>query len=133
MARPSSESLSIAAVSIPTRAEPPDHLTDFQKKLWRDVTLTKPPEWFEADTFPLLESYCRACETCRELSKRIEAIDFENEKPGDATKWLSAYDQQAKLAATLAVKMRLTQQSRYTPKVSARENGKVTGGVKPWM
>ena len=65
MSKPSAESLSVAAVSIPVRPDPPTDLTDYQKQVWQEVTATKPPDWFESDSFPILRAYCVAAEQHR--------------------------------------------------------------------
>jgi hypothetical protein len=128
MARPSTDSLSVAAVSIPTRPEPPKDLTPYAQQIWVDTVATKPPEWFEADTFPILRAYCIAADWHKRIADKIE------EDPDDTAvgKKLDVLEKQARLLATLAVKMRLTQQSRYTPMAAATANKKSAGGRKPW-
>jgi hypothetical protein len=133
MSKPSAESLSIASVSIPTRPEPPVDLTDFEKEIWRSVTNTKPPEWFQPDTFPLLRAYCRAASVYEQISEKVVFLDI---KFCDDDKlirgWIDSQEKQARLIATLATKMRLTQQSRYTPMASQTANKKAVPGKKPW-
>jgi len=127
MARSSIESLSVAVVSIPTRPNPPKDMTAYQKQIWKDVVLTKPPEWFESDSFPLLRAYCIASERHQKISQKLNKLKIENCK-----ELLDMEEKQAKLIATLAVKMRLTQQSRYTPLSASTADKKAKGGGKPW-
>lgn len=129
MAKPSAESLSIAAVSIPKRIEPFDYLNDNQMRIWRDVTYTKPPEWFEADSAPLLAAYAVAVDLHESLTKKINSLDITDK---DLERLTLLKDKQANLMAGLAVKMRLTQQSRYTPQAAATANKKTASGQKPW-
>lgn len=130
MAKPSAESLSIATVSIPQRPEPPEDLTPYAQKIWKDVVSTKPPEWFESDSFPLLRNYCEAAYQADKLIKDINTLDTTRCK--EYAELNRAWIQTTKLIAELAVKMRLTQQSRYTPDKAATANKKARGGKKPW-
>lgn len=133
MARQSADSLAVATVSIPVRPEPPLDLTDNQRKIWEAVTNTKPPEWFEADSFPILKAYCIASDLHDRISHEIEQkLEVEEFTDRHVLDLLKIQDQQAKLIASLAVKMRLTQQSRYTPKAASTANRKSAGGQKPW-
>ena len=129
MARPSTDSLSVAAVSIPTRPEPPSDLTEYQQGIWRDITSTKPPEWFEADTYPILRAYCTAAQRHRDIAALLNVADLEEPTTKDL---MVAEDRYAKQLKTLGVAMRLTQQSRYTPQAAATANKKTAGGRKPW-
>jgi hypothetical protein len=129
MSKPSAESLSIAAISIPVRPDPPSDFTPEQSKIWRDVVNTKPPEWFESDTYPILRAYCVAADYHVKIQKEMDTL-----KITDATfrSLLDLLTKQAKVIGELAVKMRLTQQSRYTPKAANTANKRVSGGGKPW-
>ena len=129
MARPSKDSLSLAAVSIPIRVQPPSDLTPFQKKLWKDVVDTKPVDWFEKDTVPLLKAYCVACERLSKLSKHMNKLSVTHP---DFSYYAKLEDGYIKTAKGLAVTMRLTQQSRYTPKSASTADKKAPPGKKPW-
>lgn len=129
MAKQSAESMSIASISIPKRIEPFDYLNENQKRIWKEVVDTKPPEWFEADSAPLLCAYAVAADLHEKLTKSINNLDITDQE----FMGLSILkDKQANLMATLAVKMRLTQQSRYTPQAAATANKKTASGKKPW-
>jgi len=129
MSKPSAESMSIATVSIPKRMEPYSYLTASQKRIWKDVVDTKPPEWFEADSAPLLAAYAVAIDLHESLTKVLNGFDVTDPEFGRLSK---LKNEQAALAANLAVKMRLTQQSRYTPQAAATANKKTASGKKPW-
>lgn len=133
MARPSTDSLSVATVSIPTRPEPPPDLTEYQKGIWRDITSTKPPEWFEADTYPILRAYCTAAQRHRDIAALLNDADLTDPATAILSKdMMIAEDRYAKQLKTLGVAMRLTQQSRYTPQAASTANKKTAGGRKPW-
>ena len=83
----------------------------------------------------LLESFCRAVIAHRLISKRVAAFD-------DAAladdKGVSTFDvltkmqeRQARVMASIATKLRLTNQSRYTPMAAATATKKVRG-ARPW-
>jgi hypothetical protein len=42
-------------------------------------------------------------------------------------------DTEAKRATSIATKLRLTQQSRYTPQAAATADRKAGSGAKPWQ
>ena len=135
--RKSVEALSVV-VSMPgQRLEPPEALTEGQKATWRAVVATKPPAWFAADSAPVLCAYCKAVESHAHLSLQVETYQARKRLSGKA---LSAYgfvlkaqEQQAKLIAMLATKMRLVQQSRYTPQSAATADKRTSNALrKPW-
>jgi hypothetical protein len=95
--------------------EPPNDLTDAQATLWRAIVATKPPEWFSADTGPILKQYCR-------LTTRLDetAAKLQNPEP----KWgrddlIKTEERLSRSLMALARSMRLTQQSRIDPKTAA--------------
>lgn len=127
MARKSSASLEVVPVTaIPTRLEPPDILPPQEQEVWRAVVATKPIDWFQADSAPVLAEYCRAVVMCHKLAALIDVAD-----PDDLKDLLKMRDVESRRLSTLAVKMRLTQQSRYTPMASATADRKA-GGLRPW-
>jgi len=142
MARRSADSLSITTISIPLRAKPPRELSKRQKKLWKEILNTKPPDWFEADSLPILRAYVVAIDMHEQLTAEIAGLDdllVDIRDPIERIpllqgklKILEAQTKQAALMAALAVKMRLTQQSRYTPQAAATANKKTAAGKKPW-
>lgn len=129
MAKKSTESLSIATVSIPVRAAAPVDLNARQAELWDDVLGTKPPEWFEADSMPLLKAYVVCIDLHEKLSAEINNMEVTDP---EIIPLVKLQESQSRTMSTLAVKMRLTQQSRYTPMAAATANKKAASGVKPW-
>jgi phage terminase small subunit len=127
--RRSTASLTVAAASPWARLSPPEWLTEDAKTLWRDVVETKPPEWFKADAAPLLEAYCKTVVEYRRASLALDSI-----QPADVADYKKLSDVTTSLAmrmGDLATKMRLTQQSRYTPAVATTADKK-TASAKPW-
>lgn len=125
--------MEIAAISIPLRPEPPETLNEEESAIWRKITLTKPPEWFEADTQPLLESYCKAITFQRRVVAELEQENTAGKSLTELDTLQKMVDRNAKLLASLATKMRLTPQSRYQPKSAATANNRAGAGSRPWQ
>lgn len=127
MPRKSAESAELSAVTkIPLRPDPPETLSEKEASLWRDVVSTKPVEWFQADSAPLLVEYCRAKVMCDRLSTMLETAT------DDLKSVLDMRDKESRRLATLACKLRLTQQSRYTPQ-SAATAAKPASAASVWQ
>jgi phage terminase small subunit len=129
--RQSAASLSVAPAAPWARLDPPEHLTESQRKLWVAVVATKPAEWFKADSAPVLEAYCQAVDNYRRTQQALDetqALDLAQYK---TLSELSA--KQASLVSSLATKLRLTPQSRYTPDKAAVHDRKTgTEARRPW-
>ena len=134
MAKQSTASLSVVPVSSLQRLAPPDGLLESEATLWRDVVDSKPADWFQADSAPLLVEYCRAVVMSGRLNLLVEAaLAGDAGEDGLSLKdALKMRDLESKRAMSLATKLRLTQQSRYTPMASATADRKA-GGARPWQ
>lgn len=129
MSKPSTASLSVIPVTALQRLSVPTDLTDAEAGLWRKVVDSKPADWFGEDTAPLLKEYVRAAMMCDRLDEAMRA------KSGDVSELkslLQMRDLESKRATTLATKMRLTPQSRYTPQAASTANKKASG-ARPWQ
>ena len=127
------------AVVTPFRArllEPSPDLSPDEASIWGKVVATKPGEWWDAGSLPLLSQYCRA-------SVQADLIGELVRKVGDAMLTdpdeLGRYKELRKIQATLsselsalATKMRLTQQSRYNAK-NSDTSARKANGRKPWQ
>jgi len=83
----------------------------------------------------LLESFCRAVIAHRLISARVATFD---EAALATDKGVATFDtltkmqeRQARVMASIATKLRLTNQSRYTPQAAATASAKVKG-ARPW-
>jgi P27 family predicted phage terminase small subunit len=127
--RRSAASLSVATAAPWARLEPPDWLTEDAANVWKDVVATKPSDWFQSDSAPLLEAYCKSVVEYRRAAAALDATP-----PADLSTYKTLVDITTKLAGqmtSLATKMRLTQQARYTTKAAGTADRKVTT-AKPW-
>jgi hypothetical protein len=136
------------------RAAPPRNLSPAESATWKATVATKPAEWFQADSWPLLAAYCRAAVMSDVLSDRIGALMLDGPAaPGDPTnpadgaraaalftgmldKLLAMRDREGKAMNTFARAMRLTQQARYRADAAAvahaRANGQGASQGRPW-
>lgn len=134
--RHSVASLSIVAgVDIDGRASSPSDLTPFQREVWEQTVATQAADVFKTAALQqLLREYCRHVESAHRVSSMIELL----EQPGAAVdldeyeKLLRMRDRETKALADKATKLRLTNQSRYTPSAAATLGKKVTE-KKPWQ
>lgn len=134
--RKSAAELSIATPveSIP-RAAPPGQLSDFEASVWQQIVATKPADWFQADTYPLLISYCKHVAHMATVDKLVEArpdvADDDELKRLDLL--YKMRDRESKALISLARQMRLTQQSQYCEKTAHSAARKTsTASAKPW-
>ena len=128
--RRSAASLTVATITPWTRLAPPDSITEDAAALWREIVASKPAEWFQVDTAPLLEAFCTLTVEYRRAARALAATSTE-----DTHTYRLMVDVTTKLAkdaASLATKMRLTPQSRYTPQSAATAHKKAATAAKPW-
>ena len=113
-----------------TRMAPPRGVSDDESRLWREVVDSKPVEWFQPDSAPLLTEYVRAVVMSGQLDIQVKAALVGGET-GELKALLDMRDKESKRVVSIATKLRLTQQSRYTPQAAATANKKAAGG-RPW-
>lgn len=120
------------------RPIPPRHLPDADAAVWRQTVATKPSDWWQADSWPMLEAYCAAVVMHRVLSAKVSATVLGDDpvSVGMLDKLCAMRDREGKAINTYARAMRLTQQSRLKAETAAtahsRANGTTGGARKPW-
>ena len=133
MSRKSASALEVVPVTaLPSRIEPPSDLTSAQADVWRAVVSTKPVDWFQADTAPILAEYCRAKVMCDLLAAQIEGAMAGGEA-GEVKALLDMRDKESRRLTSIATKLRLTNQSRYTPQAANTANKRTGSGLRPWQ
>ena len=139
MARPSAESkLVVIQGGLAKRPEPPKELNDAQAKVWRETVASESATFFGTTALQLmLTDYCRHTVTAAEMSALIDQYDLSIVMTEDVAKLLDRLtkmrDRETKAAADKATKLRLTNQSRYTPQAAgtaSKNNG--AANLKPW-
>jgi hypothetical protein len=118
-------------IKLPNRRLPaPADLPKAEQALWRAITETKPADWFGADSALLLREYVRVAVMCDALDARVKvALDGTDMKALKG--WLGLRDREARRLALLGTKLRLTPQSKYTPKSAATAERRASG-PRPW-
>jgi hypothetical protein len=139
--RKSAEEIAIAANVIAggfgKRPEPPVELTEKQIEIWKLVVSSEPQDYFNSEALRgLLADYCRHRESANMVSLVIESFKGEWLKSNEGAKRYKALlqmrDIETRAAAGLATKLRLTNQSRYTPEKAATAARNAAVGPMPW-
>ena len=118
-------------IALMRRPEPPAHMADEASEVWREITGSQSADWFTPGTLPLLEALCGLAVSQRFTLRAVQVIERGGDD-FDRDEWERLIKQLGELSgriATLATRMRLTPQSRYTPATAARMG---TEGPKPW-
>jgi hypothetical protein len=135
--RKSAAALSVVAGSIDGRPQPPADLTAFQADLWCRTVAGETLDQFRTATLQqLLKEYVRHCETAHILAGQIEDFDpawlADEDGLKRYDKLLLMRDRETKAIGDKATKLRLTNQSRYTPQAAATAAKNTGGRTKPW-
>lgn len=129
--RPSAAALQIEAKPIETvdRLRPPHDLYDEEVEVWVAVTASWPADWFSPATAPLLAQYCRHVVKARMIAELIEKATGDKDLTiKDFDRLLKMQDRESRAIASLATKMRISQQAT----TNHRGNQKQPTIRKPW-
>jgi hypothetical protein len=134
--RKSAAALSIVVGCIAERPPAPLELTAAQKSIWELTVGTEAMDQFKTAALrQLLKDYCRHVATGDFLSAEIDAVPVKCLRDLDQLKRLSRLlsmrDRETKAVADKATKLRLTNQSRYTPR-AASTAAQTAGPPRPW-
>lgn len=135
--RKSAAALSVVAGSIDGRAQPPADLTEFQADLWRRTVAGEPADQFRTVTLQqLLKEYVRHVAVAHFLTEQIEKFEPEWLATDDGLKrydrLLAMRVRETGAIGDKATKLRLTNQSRYTPQAAATASKRSAAERKPW-
>lgn len=119
------------------RAEPPAHMPERQKELWRKVAASESVDWFQTEANrQLLELYVASVDGAQTIQKFIDGFPVAELMLSDGIRrynaLLSARQSEQKTAYMLATKLRLTNQSRYDRNRAATVQKQQTSERKPW-
>ena len=134
MPKKSAASLSVVPIgtAVHRLSAPPSMLKE-EVAVWDGVVQTKPADWFQADSAPILAEYCRAVVMADRLAYMIEAALMGDNEDGPSLKdLLKMRDAESRRVVTCGTKLRLTQQSRYTPMASATADKSAGKAKSPW-
>ena len=135
--RKSAASLSVVAgTAIDGRPAAPSDLTVFQREVWDRIVNSEPADFIRsAASQQLLKEYCRHVETADRLAKQVDRATGEgsNLSLQEIDTLLRMRDRETKALADKATKLRLTNQSRYTPQAAGTAAKKATAETKLWQ
>jgi hypothetical protein len=138
--RKSTAALSIASVSqIDGRPRAPADLNAFQQEVWDKTVANEAVETFKTAALQqLLKEYCRHVSSAALLTEKIDSFDSQwldtDEGLERYTKLVRTRDCETKALADKATKLRLTNQSRYTPGAAGTASKKASSEAsKPWQ
>jgi hypothetical protein len=122
------------------RPDPPEHFTERQADIWREVVASEDVAFFNSGALRgMLADYCRHREAAERINEHINKHTSSSSWPRNiqAVKryqlLLRMRAEEVRGAATLATKLRLTNQSRYVPHAAARAAAKAPkAAAMPW-
>jgi len=135
--RQSAAALTVITPEFGARPKPPTSLLPAQAARWKTIVASEPALFFRtAAAQALLTAYCQHADTAAILAAEIDSCDPAWLKMDEG---LSRYSQllilrerEVRAAASLLVKLRLTNQSRYTPGAAGTAGRKTSSFKKPW-
>lgn len=133
--RKSAASAEVISIDLATRPRAPEELIVSEASLWNEIVASRPADFFDAASIPLLVEYCRVKTQLDQVAISLNEFEDEWLKKADG---LRRYKELAMLQdkaqsrlVILATKMRLAQQSRFVPNHS-KNRPNPSGGPKPW-
>ena len=144
MPRKSAAALAVIPSVTEYRPPPPEGLTETEADQWRRIVNRLPHGWFPVETHALLAATLKHQTAHRVLCGLIEEFDVTLLKVDLGVdhygKLLAMRERESRAMAGLAVKLRLTPQSRYTPATAQRQAQQPFGYIdekgsikpKPW-
>ena len=124
----------VAGTAIDGRPKPPSDLTEYQQEVWERTVAGEAADMFgTAALQQLLKEYCRHVATAHLLTEEIDRalISGTNRSLTEMDVLLRMRDRETKALADKATKLRLTNQSRYTPGAAATASTRPRSS-KPW-
>jgi hypothetical protein len=128
--------LATAVLERVERQKPPHDLQDEEVEVWAAVVGAEPADWFSPSTVPILAQYCRHVVHARRVAELIEKatsdLHPETKQPSltvsDYDRLLKMQERESRAIATLATKMRISQQAT----TNHRGNKAPKATRKPW-
>jgi hypothetical protein len=132
--RKSAEARLSVVSSIDGRPKAPSDLTEFQAEIWERTVANEAADVFRTAALQqLLKEYCRHVETAHCLTQQVDrAMIATNLSMQELDTLLRMRDRETKALADKATKLRLTNQSRYTPGAAGTASKKASE-KKPWQ
>ena len=115
--RKSAASLAVVQSPLETiqRQLAPGELNDEEVEVWSAVVNDQAADWFSPSTVPVLAAYCRHTIAARRVAEYIEKATSDPDLSiSDYDRLLKMQERESRAIASLATKMRMTQQSTRT-------------------
>jgi hypothetical protein len=104
------------------RPEPPPELSKEAAVEWKAVVAALPPEWFTRPSHAVLAAYCEHVVAARRLHDMVASFETvwaaDEEGLARLDHLLRLRDRETKALADKATKLRMTNQSHYTPQAA---------------
>lgn len=135
--RKSAAGLSVVTGNFGGRPEPSPELNAEQAAIWRETVSSEAADFFSTAALrSMLSDYCRHRASAAVVSEIIDTFKPEWLKASEGARryygLLKMRESETRAAASLATKLRLTNQSRYTPQAAATASKHAAKGFKPW-
>jgi hypothetical protein len=136
--RRSSAALSISPIGTPPKLKPPAGLTAEQLAIWKRVIGALPTDYFGVDQTDLLRAYVTQASDVALMSRQLAEVTAIDPVTAPADVWKRARQLRSDLRAAqgrmgdLAVKLRITNQSRLDAEGAARKVRNGGGASRPW-
>lgn len=119
------------------RPEPPDDLMEAEVKIWQATVTTEDPAFFKTGAQrAMLSDYCRHRAAADKITRILNMFQDDWLKNSEGAKryalLLGTRDKETRAAAGMATKLRMTNQSRYTPQLAGRIGRDTNSGGMPW-
>ena len=119
------------------RPGPPSELTESQAKIGQAVVSSEPSDFFQTEALRgILGDYCRHRDSAAQVSEVISTFKPEWLKSEEGAKryhgLLRMRELETRAALSCATKLRLTNQSRYTPQAANTASKNMATAPKPW-
>lgn len=117
------------------RIQPPEHLSDDQRVIWREIVGSLPADWFRPGDVPLLAAYCCADSFYRRAVAEMTSgglVKMDDKGREYVNPAHSVLTSQASAMAQMAVKLRLCPSARYSEKQADTKTKSAGVGRKPW-
>lgn len=127
----------VIAGSFGKRPDAPAGLTERQAEIWLETVASEAAELFNTAALRgLLKDYCLHRDAAERISGVINTFEPNWIKSADGSKryhgLLKMRELETRAAACMATKLRLTNQSRYTPQAAATAAKNFAAGSRPW-
>ncbi|MCE8052287.1 hypothetical protein HOP61_13330 [Halomonas daqingensis] len=129
------KTLSVVTTTAFDRLQPPKGMAKAEKKIFQEIVNSVPPHWFNASHVPLMVQLVGHISASQKIAQHIAKLDIDDISNLQIyDRLLKMHDRETRAITSLYTKMRLSQQSTYTPKAGATAKNSHGNSIskKPW-